>query len=135
MAEVEVVALDKRYKKLERNLAKVAAQVLKFLKKEKFSIEIYLVGSPKMRAINTRSRGKREPTNVLAYPAARFPETGRRSLGEIYLCPSFIRRKGEDIEALLAHGILHLLGFNHERLNDRMTMERREKEILEWLNH
>lgn len=134
MSEVEVIALDKRYKKFERKLREEAKKVLKFLKREKAGLEVYLVGSPRMRAVNRESRGKNKPTNVLAFPSPDFPKTTADLLGEIYLCPPYIRRHGEDMRLLLVHGILHLTGFNHERLNDRMRMEKKEKEIITWLS-
>ena len=133
---MEVAALDKRYKELERKIAGDAERVLGFLRQNKAHLEVYLVSSARMRALNLKYRGKDRPTNVLSFPSPPdFPKMGRNSLGEVYLCPSYIKRQREDILTLLVHGILHLLGFNHESRSDRMIMEKREKEVLTWLNH
>ena len=134
--EVVVMALDKRYKKLEKNLIKTAHKSLEFLKKKGVKIEVYLVGTLKIKALNRQSRRINEATNVLAYESPGFPEprSSRRLLGEVYLCPPYIKERGEDINVLLVHGLLHLVGFNHQKESDRMTMVRMEKQLTQWLN-
>lgn len=135
--QVTVTALDKRYKKLERELTEEAEKILKFLKRKNVRVEVYLIGTPRMKGLNRRDRGKNKATNVLAYPApAGFPapKNLRHHLGEIYLCPPYIKAHREDMGALLAHGILHLTGFNHVGVNDRIAMENKEMELLTWLN-
>ncbi len=135
--EVVVVALDKRYKKLSRELAGRAEKILKFLKRKNVRVEVYLVGIPRMKALNRRHRGKNKATDVLAFSApAGFPAPRalRHHLGEIYLCPPYVKAHREDIGALLAHGMLHLTGFNHAGVNDRIAMEKKEMELLAWLN-
>ena len=134
--KVAVVALDRRYKKLEDGLKKKAGEILLFLKQSGAKIEVYLVASPKMKQLNRQYQGKDKATNVLSFGAPQnFPKANSNFLGEVYLCPPYIRRHGENIQALLAHGILHLLGFNHTRLSDRIIMEETEKKLLTWLNH
>ncbi len=138
-----VVALDKRYKKFEKDLTSKTEKILLFLKKNGFGklttsgarLEIYLVGSARIRKLNRQYRGKDAVTNVLAYGAPKdFPQISSRFLGEVYLCPPYIKKRGENIQSLLAHGILHLMGFNHVSVGDRMTMEKTEKKLLTWLN-
>lgn len=134
--KVVVVALDKRYKRLERDLAGKAQKILLFLKQDGVELEIYLLPSTAMRKLNRQYRGRDTAANVLAYGAPKnFPGTSSRFLGEVYLSPPHIKKRGEDIQSLLAHGILHLIGFNHASRSDRMTMEKVEKEVLAWLNH
>ncbi len=151
--QVAVVSLDKRYKKSEKELREKAEKALLFLKQNRFgastelsrmsglttggvAVEVYLVGSSKMKELNKQYRGIDKATNVLAFVSPRdFPKIKPRFLGEVYLCPAYIRTEGEDIQLLLTHGILHLAGFNHESVNDRITMERIEKKLSAWLNH
>ncbi|MDP3991551.1 MAG: rRNA maturation RNase YbeY [Candidatus Colwellbacteria bacterium] len=134
--EVVVVALDKRYKKLEKGLIKTTEKAFDFLRQSGVKVEIYLVGTSRIRALNRQYRGRDEATNVLAYESPGFPEpqSSRRLLGEIYLCPPYIKGKREDIGFLLVHGLLHLVGFNHQKESDRMTMVRMEKQLIQWLN-
>lgn len=133
--EVAVVALDKRYKKLEKDLTIRTKKILLFLKQDRVTIEVYLVGSARIRKLNRQYRGKDAMTNVLAYEAPKdFPRISPRSLGEVYLCPPYIRKRGEDIVSLLTHGILHLVGFAHVSVDDRVTMEKTEKKLSAWLS-
>lgn len=132
--EVTVVALDKRYKKLEKDLREKTEKILLFLKQKTVIVEVYLVSQPKIRALNRLYGGKDKSTNVLAFePPSNSPRTTPRFLGEIYLCPSYIKNHGQDLQTLLAHGILHLLGFNHKGLSDRINMERMERKIADFI--
>lgn len=131
-----VTALDKRYGKLERNLIKTAEEALDFLRQSGVRVEIYLVGTSRIKTLNRQYKGRDEATGVLAYESPGFPEpqSSRRFLGEIYLCPPYIKGKRENIGFLLVHGLLHLVGFNHQKESDRMTMVRMEKQLIQWLN-
>ena len=131
-----VVALDKRYKKLEKGLIKTVEKALDFLRQSGVKVEIYLVGTSRIKTLNRQYRGREEAAGVLAYESPGFPEprSSRRFLGEIYLCPPYIKGKREDIGFLLVHGLLHLVGFNHQKESDRMTMVRMEKQLIQWLN-
>lgn len=129
------MALDKRYKKLEKDLASKAEKILLLLKRDRMGLEIYLVGSARIRKLNRQHKGKDAVTNVLAYGAPKnFPRISPRFLGEIYLCPPYIRKRREDIQSLLAHGILHLIGFNHASRGDRIIMKKTEEKLSAWLN-
>lgn len=134
--EITVVALDKRYKKLEKDLASKAQKILLFLEQAEVGLEIYLLDSAKMRKLNRQYRGKDAATNVLAFESPKsFPQVGGpRFLGEIHLSPPYIKKHGENIQLMLAHGILHLTGFNHASASDRMIMEKVEEKLLLWLN-
>src|SRR3989344_2113442 len=101
--EVVVVALEKRYKKLENDLTDKAQKILLFLKQNGFGklttsgvgLEIYLLPSAAMRKLNRQYRGKDVATNVLAYGAPKnFPRTSSRFLGEVYLSPPHIKKRG-----------------------------------------
>ena len=97
-------------------------------------IEIYLVNSSQMRRLNFKYRGVDKPTDVLAVERLKFP--GEEDfLGEVYLNPGFLKSKPYDIHYILVHGLLHLLGFTHQKKSDNMKMEKREKEVLKWLEH
>lgn len=127
---VSVTALDKRFKKLEKDLKKITSTLVQFLELDRVEFEVYLVGRKMMREINHRFRGKNEPTDVLSFTLPReFPKVPslNKRLGEIYLCPPVAREREEKLEALLAHGLLHLLGFNHDLKNARMKMEKLEE--------
>lgn len=84
-------------------------------------VEVFLVGTAQM------------DKNVLAFPANPDfprPDLAGQWLGEIHLNPTHISAHGEDFDHMLVHGFLHLLGYDHEQKNDRITMETHEQELL-----
>lgn len=92
-----------------------------------------------IRGLNAQWRGKDKPTNVLSFPA--FPEGGETippMLGDIVLARETIEREagleGKPFEHhlthLVAHGLLHLLGYDHETDEDAEEMEEAERRIL-----
>ena len=128
-----VRSLDRRLARYEKPLRRTAEGFFKFHHMSK-EIEIYLVNSSQMRRLNFKYRGVDKPTDVLAVESLKFP--GEEDfLGEVYLNPSFLKSKPYDIHYILVHGLLHLLGFTHQKKGDNMKMEKREKEVLKWLGH
>lgn len=107
-----------------RRYASRARAMLRFLGrslKKSGAVEVHVVGDGVMRK------------NVLSYEAPKNfprPDMRARPLGEIYLNPAYIARHGEDVDRMLMHGFLHLLGYDHKRERDRMKMEKREAQLL-----
>lgn len=110
-------------------------------------ISVILVDRPQMAEYNERFMGGKGPTDVLAFPLedlapGRPPRPVADEppvmLGDVFLCPDEIaaraKREGipyEDfLHLLLAHGILHLMGYRHDEDGDAEAMERREDELL-----
>lgn len=102
-------------------------------------ITVRFVDAQESRALNARYRGKDKPTNVLSFPYAREPLLQ----GDLVLCLPVVldeaAAQGKPVEAhfahLVVHGILHLLGYDHEAANDARTMEEKEREILARLGY
>lgn len=100
---------------------------------ERATVGLMVVGSDEMAAINREHRGRPEPTDVLAFPvdgpdALAWPPDGPPpELGDVVICPEAAR---EPLETLAVHGLLHLLGYDHEAdagemlaLQDRLVAE------------
>ena len=71
------------------------------------------VGPEEMRELKREHLGIDEPTDVLSFPIdgrEPLPEGIPRQLGDVVLCPQVV---GDDWEAPLTHGLLHLLGYDH----------------------
>lgn len=112
---------------------KFVSDVFEFLGVPNSYVGVYLVDGKTMRSLNKKFRGKDKVTDVLAFPYPEdfpAPQGKPRPLGDIYLNPAYIKKNKETEEYLLAHGLLHLLGFNHEKESDRIKMENLEKKIL-----
>ncbi len=92
---------------------------------ENAEIGLVFVNDARMRALNRAYRGKDRPTDVLAFSAREgsFGNLNSGLLGDVVISTETARRqadamgRGPDEEALhlLIHGILHLLGYDHER--------------------
>ncbi|MFM8632617.1 MAG: rRNA maturation RNase YbeY [Candidatus Nanopelagicus sp.] len=82
------------------------------------------------------------PTDVLSFPMDEVKPnssaTGPAIIGDIVLCPAFAQKNskqliGPELELLTVHGVLHLLGFDHEDIADEAKMFALQDEILkEW---
>ena len=105
-------------------------------------LAIRIVGSKEGRSLNHHYRGKDYATNVLSFPAE-LPEGLPKGvklplLGDLVLCAPVIAKEaaaqGKPVAAhyahLTVHGVLHLLGWNHEDTREAECMEQLEREIL-----
>jgi len=113
---------------------KIAYKVLAGEKKKKSNLSIALIGQKRIKALNRKYLKKNRATDVLAFPDKEF------GLGEIVICPSEIKKNAKRFNArfkielarVLIHGILHLLGFNHEKSKkEKEKMEKKQNYYLE----
>lgn len=107
------------------------------------SLSITIVSAEEMAELNGRYRGKPEPTNVLSFCQREGTEgaPNRDMLGDVVICAD---RVADDAQALgyteeematylLIHGILHLLGHDHDAPETAEAMQARVDEIFETL--
>ncbi len=118
----------------EEEARRLLKKALKLLGRERSAIDIFFIGDAVMRRLNRVYRGKDKTTNVLSFSAPKnFPrpdlKTETAYLGEIYLNMGYIKKEGEDWRVMLIHGLLHLLGFDHEKISDKIKMQKLEKSI------
>jgi probable rRNA maturation factor len=101
-------------------------------------LAVRLVPPAESRRLNRHYRGKDAPTNVLSFPAEVSAAVQPRPLGDVVICPAVLKREaraqGKSERAhwahLLVHGVLHLVGYDHEGDADARRMERREIAVL-----
>jgi probable rRNA maturation factor len=104
-------------------------------------LSVRVVGAARSRTLNSRYRGKDRPTNVLSFSGAGICPDGRNFLGELVICAPVVAHEakvqGKTTEAhwahMTVHGVLHLLGFDHERTLEARKMTKREIQILDRL--
>jgi probable rRNA maturation factor len=97
-------------------------------------LAVRLVGRSESRALNARYRGEDHATNVLSFPALPSASAVAGWLGDLVLCPAIVRveARAQHKSArahwahLVVHGVLHLMGFEHEVPAQARRMERRE---------
>ncbi len=103
-------------------------------------VELVIVDDEMMLALNSEHRGKESTTDVLSFPMeAPFTEQSifGMPLGSIIIAASFVKEEAknlghseqDELSLLFIHGMLHLLGFDHEV--DDGEMRAREKELIE----
>ena len=103
-------------------------------------VELVITDDKSMQALNSEHRGKESLTDVLSFPMdAPFTEQSifGMPLGSIVIAASFVKEKAkilghteqDELSLLFIHGMLHLLGFDHEV--DEGEMRVREKELIE----
>ena len=123
---LEVLALDKKAEKFKRLINQKARRLAKLLP-QKGKIEVYLINSRRMRHLNKLFRKKDKSANVLSFQKPEnFPG---KELGEVYLDHFYIKKHKEDLALMLVHGVLHILGYVHEKKSDRIIMEKKEKQL------
>ena len=134
-----------------RNLENFLARVRRILALSKDSVSICLVTNAQITKWNRAYRGKMRPTDVLSFPAdgarpsVKNPSRTRRRvktrsrgdvsiyLGDIAIAPAVARRNAlqfgrtlpEELRVLILHGVLHLMGYDHE--TDSGQMDRCEQ--------
>jgi probable rRNA maturation factor len=121
-------------------LSRFLARVRRELKLGRRKVTICLMNDAEIAGLNSRFRGKRKPTDVLSFPAEALNSNGRKGrhrlakrasgnyLGDIAISPAAARRNArrygrtldEELRVLMLHGVLHLLGYDHEADNGQM---------------
>ena len=99
-------------------------------------IGILLGDDAHVRALNSQFRHIDKPTNVLSFPAPDGPGKGK-ALGDIILGYETVRREAQEqnkiflhhAQHLTIHGVLHLLGYDHERDSEAVEMEALETKL------
>jgi probable rRNA maturation factor len=95
-------------------------------------LSVSLVTTAEMARLHERYMGEPGPTDVLSFPLdEQAPDGGPRLLGDVVICPEVAATQNDDLDAemrlLLVHGILHLLGYDHESDDDRARMWKRQE--------
>ncbi len=101
------------------------------------TISLTLVNDAAIREINREHRGKDTPTDVLSFPLEPEPFAHERLLGDIVISIDTARRQAADYDAplqnelyrLSIHGLLHILGHDHEEPAERAVMEAEERRL------
>jgi probable rRNA maturation factor len=99
-------------------------------------IEVTMLSSQRMRALNRRAVGRDRATDVIAFGMRH----GDTLVGDLYVCPAVARRSAsrlgvppsEEVLRLVVHGTLHALGYRHPegRTRTRSAMWRRQERYV-----
>ena len=110
-------------------------------------VSLSFVDRDAMTTLNETHMDKTGPTDVLSFPIEVLtpgempdaaPDAPPLMLGDVVICPDVVRQQAQgaavafhdEMALMVVHGLLHLLGYDHERDDDAEVMERRERDLL-----
>lgn len=145
-----MITITNRQRKIAVSLdvmRKQVATMLSVLRYDDFDIGILLTTDESIRRYNRDFRHKDKPTDILSFPFYPDLKPGERikplsqdekNLGDIIISVAYVQRKApewnrtfeEHLTALLAHGIAHLLNYDHQTDEEFKVMQRVEKKLL-----
>ena len=107
-------------------------------RKQVAELVIRVVDESESQTLNSEYRGKHKPTNVLSFPFEAPPQIDSDHIGDLVICAPVVIREATEQHKLttshwahmVIHGVLHLLGFDHQSEQQALVMETAEKEIL-----
>ncbi len=123
-------------------LGRAAQAALSFSGASEADLTLVLTDDAHIQALNRDFLGHDAPTDVLAFPADEAdPETGRRYLGDVVISlPRAVEQAHErghalesEVQLLVVHGILHLLGHDHSTKEEKTAMWLTQTAVLESL--
>jgi probable rRNA maturation factor len=128
-----------------RTVARRAAKLLALLELEAAELSIVLCDDEFIRELNRTYRGRDLPTDVLSFPQDGGPGVPRRSvavLGDVVISIDTAARQArsrratlsDEVTALLVHGVLHLVGLDHEAPAEASEMAREAARLEKTLN-
>jgi probable rRNA maturation factor len=142
---IEFVEIEPRWRraiparKLAREAVRAAAQEAGVALAQATEMTIHLSDDEGLRALNKQWRSKDAPTNVLSFPAVAADRLSRaRLLGDVFVALQTVEREAaaegkpvaDHFRHLVAHGFLHLIGFDHETPAEAEAMEAVETRAL-----
>lgn len=115
-------------------VCEIADAVFSYTKREASEFSIAFMNDAQIQSLNSQFRGKNKPTNVLSFPCDEA-----NYLGDIAIAFETVQSEAlsqskpliNHIKHMIVHGILHLLGYDHENDHDAQVMEDIEKKVLQ----
>jgi probable rRNA maturation factor len=126
-----------------RALVATAKKLLAAVDERDSSLSLTVVDDAAIRELNRDHRGKDKPTDVLSFPmfeGGDAPQAGvERMLGDVVISVDTARRQAAEYDAtlqrelyrLLIHGLLHVMGHDHEEAGERAEMETQERRLAD----
>jgi len=124
-----------------RAVKRTAKKLLEAVNERQSALSISFVDDDEIREINRAHRGKDKPTDVLSFPLLEEGDAhlGERLLGDVVISVDSARRQAADYDAsleaeinrLLIHGVLHVMGHDHEEAAEREEMRAEERRLAQ----
>ncbi len=137
---------QKKIKVSEKALTLKAKKMLAFLKYQDFDLNIWLTTNATIKRFNNKYRGKNKPTDILSFPyhelkageTIKVVDPDDKNLGDIIISLEYVQKDAPNwkqtfvqrLHVLLAHGVAHLLGYDHQTEDEFTVMNNLEKKLL-----
>ena len=124
--------------KLSQNSQEILREILKIVSNNNYYlVNLFIIGKRKSQQLNCQYRKIDKPTDVLAFPfyhfykeEVKFAKDAPQDLGDIFICYPVANKQAQEkkyslekeIYFLFLHGLLHLLGYDHEETKERKIM-------------
>tara|TARA_Y100000816_G_C25867469_1_gene452773 strand:- start:99 stop:536 length:438 start_codon:yes stop_codon:yes gene_type:complete len=110
-----------------------------YFKKKNHEFSILLTNDKEMKRLNNKFRKRNKTTDVLSFPI-KIKNKNRLYVGDIAISYEIIKDRSKytnfflEFDKTWIHGYLHLIGYDHEKINDFQKMFRKEKLILRYFH-
>lgn len=140
-----IISLDEGIdieKPLNNKLNKIVSTILDQEKMSDCVINLRLLNDKEMRKLNMQFRQKDKTTNVLSFPNDDISVKQTKNIGDIAISIEYVKAEAkkegktfdDHIIHMLAHGVYHILGYDHENNENAMIMENKEIQTLKKIN-
>lgn len=133
-------------KNLESSIIQTVTKLLKKLEKEGELLSLFFCSTGTIKQLNTTYRQKEAPTDILSWSYQDNETDGQTELcngpwGELVICLEIIEKQAQktnwtletELMRLLVHGLVHLIGYDHETEQEEYQMLRLETELLSFI--
>ena len=129
-------------KPLDNKLNKIVSIILDQEKMSDCVINLRLLNDKEMRKLNMQFRQKDKTTNVLSFPNDDISVRQTKNIGDIAISVEYVKAEAkkegktfdDHIVHMLAHGVYHILGYDHENNENAVIMENKEIQTLKKIN-
>ena len=140
-----IISLDEGInieKPLNNKLNKVVSTILDQEKMSNCVINLRLLNDKEMKKLNMQFRQKDKTTNVLSFPNDDISVKQTKNIGDIAISVEYVKAEAkkegktfdDHIIHMLAHGVYHILGYDHENNENAVIMENKEIQTLKKIN-
>jgi probable rRNA maturation factor len=134
--KIQTLNRQRRYKIDSESAALFCCALLDSLDRQNETVSVVFIGAEEMRALNRQYLNRDYSTDVLSFGYGAEEMDGMPFLGEIFISPEAAVKQAvssrmppdAEIRTLITHGMLHLLGYDHE--TDKGEMMRFQKKLL-----
>ena len=140
-----IISLDEGIdieKALNNKLNKIVSSILDQEKMSDCVINLRLLNDKEMKKLNMQFRQKDKTTNVLSFPNDDISVKQTKNIGDIAISIEYVKAEAkkegktfdDHIIHMLAHGVYHILGYDHENNENAVIMENKEIQTLKKIN-